>query len=156
MLQSTAAPIYGFPRIDLNVIELKTSKTALATAKQVIALDYGLQQIAALPKHNQWTDAFDVMCTFDILEHIENDFPAIGEWANWLNRGATLALSAPAHPQCWGTGDTWARHWRKHVRHPLAPPLKWYGITITRMACHEPALAHPITHKSMIHYKSTT
>src|SRR5580658_844251 len=40
---------------------------------------------------------FDLVCAFEVLEHIEDDAQALAEWAGLLRPGGWLLLSVPAH-----------------------------------------------------------
>ena len=45
-----------------------------------------------LPRFHQ---AFDTVCAFERLEHVEEDAAALATWASWLRPGGRLVLSGP-------------------------------------------------------------
>jgi len=130
-----------FSRLGFKATGLETSEHALAMAREIAALDGGQHQIAS-EAQDSWTSTFDVVCAFDVLEHIENDAAAIDKWTTWAASGGTLLLSVPAHQQRWGAGDIWAGHWRRYERSTLVNLLESHGLSITHLECYGFPLAN--------------
>jgi SAM-dependent methyltransferase len=72
---------------------------------------------------------FDVVCAFEVLEHIEDDARAVSEWRDRLRPGGWLLLSVPAQPHRFGAGDRRAGHYRRYERAQLAALLGSGGFT---------------------------
>ncbi|MGH2555962.1 MAG: class I SAM-dependent methyltransferase [Actinomycetota bacterium] len=72
---------------------------------------------------------FDLVCAFEVLEHIEEDASALAEWRERLRPGGWLLLSVPAHPQRYGPWDRWAGHYRRYERAQLSALLASGGFT---------------------------
>lgn len=92
-----------------------------------------------LPVHQEagdWTERFDAVCAFDVLEHIEDDRAAVALWASWLRPGGTLLLSVPAHARLWSAGDEWAGHFRRYDRSVLLGLLREAGLEIEQVECY--------------------
>jgi len=135
------ALLCDFSRLGFKATGLETSEQALATAREIAALDGRHHQIAS-QAHDAWTGSFDVVCAFDVLEHIENDAAAIDNWIKWVSPGGILLLSVPAHQQRWGAGDIWAGHWRRYERPILTHLLESHGLNITHLECYGFPLAN--------------
>lgn len=61
-----------------------------------------------------WERHFDVILALEVLEHIEDDHGALGEWRRWLKSGGLCILSVPCHMEKWGPSDEWAGHVRRY------------------------------------------
>jgi SAM-dependent methyltransferase len=64
---------------------------------------------AALSGHS-----FDLVCAFEVLEHIEDDAAAVADWAALLRPGGWLLLSVPAHQHRFGPWDELVGHFRRY------------------------------------------
>jgi len=60
------------------------------------------------------TERFDLVCAFEVLEHIEDDATTLKEWAVRLRAGGWLLLSVPAHQRRYGPADELAGHFRRY------------------------------------------
>lgn len=86
---------------------------------------------------------FDVVCAFEVLEHLEDDRAAV---ERWRDHGRSLLVSVPAHQRLFGATDRRVGHYRrydpetlrellsdfKHVEihsyaFPVGYPLLWVG-----------------------------
>jgi SAM-dependent methyltransferase len=57
---------------------------------------------------------FDLVCAFEVLEHIDDDAAAVTGWAARLRPGGWLMLSVPAHQRRFGPADQMAGHFRRY------------------------------------------
>ena len=85
---------------------------------------------------SNWNGAFDLLFSFDVLEHIENDAEALKTWASWLKPGGILMLSVPARMELWTAGDEWAGHFRRYERDALINLLHGSGFEIDTFECY--------------------
>lgn len=74
-------------------------------------------------------ERFDVVCAFEVLEHVEDDAAALAQWRNQINPLGWLALSVPAWPHRWGAHDERAGHFRRYERGGLAALVRGAGFT---------------------------
>ena len=80
------------------------------------------------------TDAsFDLVCAFEVIEHIEDDRGALEQWAARLRPGGTLLLSTPSSPHRYGPADTLAGHYRRYEPRALAGLLTDVGLEDPRV-----------------------
>ncbi|MBY8976556.1 class I SAM-dependent methyltransferase [Rhodobacteraceae bacterium NNCM2] len=63
--------------------------------------------------------SFDYVCSFEVLEHIEDDAGTLREWAEFVGKDGYLLLSVPAHPERWSAADEWGGHVRRYRRAEL-------------------------------------
>lgn len=74
------------------------------------------------------SDTFDLVCAFEVLEHIEDDAGALAEWRAHLRPGGWLLLSVPAHARRFGPSDRKAGHFRRYDPEQLAGVLRSSGF----------------------------
>jgi SAM-dependent methyltransferase len=56
----------------------------------------------------------DVVCAFEVLEHIDDDVGALRSWATHLKPGGWLLLSVPAFAERFGPTDAYVGHFRRY------------------------------------------
>jgi SAM-dependent methyltransferase/glycosyltransferase involved in cell wall biosynthesis len=59
-------------------------------------------------------ERFDLVCAFEVLEHIKDDAAALAEWARWLRPGGWLLLSVPAYQRRFAAADELVGHFRRY------------------------------------------
>jgi len=77
---------------------------------------------------------FDVVCAFEVLEHIDDDRAAVAGWLRHARRGGWLVLSVPAGPRRFGPTDVKAGHYRRYDRVSLRAVLVDAGLSEIRLA----------------------
>jgi SAM-dependent methyltransferase len=75
---------------------------------------------------------FDLVCAFEVLEHIEDDRGAVAEWAGLLRPGGWLLLSVPAHQRRFGSWDELVGHFRRYDPEGITGLLTGAGFTEVR------------------------
>lgn len=118
-----------------NAIGVETSPRALALARSLAAHSGGTQSFVDTVNPN-WEAAKDLVCAFDVLEHIEDDDVAIAQWVSWLRPDGLLMLSVPAHRKRWNAGDEWAGHWRRYDKKDLTNLLHNHDLSIIHFECY--------------------
>lgn len=76
---------------------------------------------------------FDLICAFEVLEHIEDDAAALKEWAGRLRADGWLLLSVPAHQHRFGPADELVGHFRRYDPGAMAALLAASGFTQIQM-----------------------
>lgn len=71
---------------------------------------------------------FDMVCAFEVLEHIEDDAAALREWASWARPGGWLMLSIPADQHRYGPMDQLVGHFRRYGPAGLTELLASCGL----------------------------
>jgi SAM-dependent methyltransferase len=75
---------------------------------------------------------FDLVCTLDIVEHVDDDDAALSEIARVAAPGAVLLLSAPLHPSRWTPFDDFVGHRRRYEPQDLLAKLARHGLSVER------------------------
>ena len=120
---------------------LETSPRAVALAR-AIAQATGSGQTLVTEPGPDWAGTFDLVCAFDVLEHVADDAGALAQWLAWLRPGGRVCLSVPAHRSRWGAGDEWAGHHRRYDRRDLVDLLAAHGLEIEHLECYGFPLAN--------------
>ena len=74
-------------------------------------------------------EQFDLICAFEVLEHIEDDATTLKEWSVRLRPGGWLMISVPAHQRRYAPADELAGHFRRYDPAALAALLASCGYT---------------------------
>jgi SAM-dependent methyltransferase len=71
---------------------------------------------------------FDLVVSFEVIEHIEDDRSAIADWVNLLRPGGTLLVSTPGYQARYGPMDAAVGHFRRYEPAALARALAAAGL----------------------------
>lgn len=113
---------------------IETSTQALEIASEMTAgLDNAAVRSSAA---STWDSQFDLLMSFDVLEHIEDDAAALTQWVGWLKPGAAAVLSVPGHRKMWSPRDAWAGHFRRYDRKDFTDLVEQAGLRIERVECY--------------------
>lgn len=73
---------------------------------------------------------FDLVCAFEVLEHIEDDEEALRAWAKRMAPGGRLALSVPADQHRFGPMDELVGHYRRYDEASLDACVTGAGLAV--------------------------
>jgi SAM-dependent methyltransferase len=119
---------------------LETSERAFEVASSVFR-DRSDVRIWERPR-GDWSERFDLVLAFEVLEHIEDDRAALMQWVRWLRPGGQLVLSVPAHQRRWNPTDEWAGHFRRYESAELASLMESAGLEVRDLECYGFPLAN--------------
>lgn len=88
-------------------------------------------EITALPFPD---DAFDLICAFDIVEHVEDDQQVFRELARVARPDAAVVLSVPLHSAHWSAFDDLVGHVRRYDLERLLAILEAHSFSLERSA----------------------
>lgn len=74
---------------------------------------------------------FDLICLFDVLEHIEADVTSLRTLASRLAPGGAMFLTVPALQFLWADHDVLHHHKRRYSRKRLAQVLRASGLSVS-------------------------
>src|SRR5438270_2660274 len=118
---------------DYHYVGLEPDAESYAVAEQRFALS-GLSEVRGMPVEALDTqERFDLVCAFEVLEHIEDDAGALKTWAQRLRPGGWLLLSVPAHQHRYSAADEFVGHFRRYDREPMAALLEQVGFAEIEM-----------------------
>lgn len=69
-------------------------------------------------------EAFDLICAFDVIEHIEDDMTALSEIRRVMKPYGFYAISVPAFQFLWGAHDVINHHFRRYTRAELNSKIR--------------------------------
>jgi SAM-dependent methyltransferase len=76
---------------------------------------------------------FDLVCAFEVLEHIEDDKGTLGAWASYVRPGGHMLLSVPAWSARYGMLDEKAGHLRRYDPDTLREMMTSAGLDDPRV-----------------------
>jgi SAM-dependent methyltransferase len=94
-------------------------------ANAVVAL------VSALPFPDR---AFDLVCAFDIVEHVDDEDAILSELSRVAAPDASLLLSVPLHPGHWTAFDDFIGHRRRYEPQRLLAKLAEHGFSVEQSA----------------------
>ena len=71
---------------------------------------------------------FDVLCSFEVLEHIEDDLGELQRWVTHLKPGGMVIVSVPAHRHRFAAADEGVGHFRRYDPVDLVDLLESAGL----------------------------
>lgn len=83
-----------------------------------------------------WKGTFDLLFSFEVIEHIEDDKGALRDWRPYLSDGGGLILSTPAHRKKWSANDEWAGHCRRYEKDELIETIEQAGFEVEHIECY--------------------
>ena len=90
-----------------------------------------LGEITALPFPDR---SFDLVCAFDIVEHVEDDRQAFRELGRIAKDDATVIFSVPLHPARWSAFDALVGHVRRYDPDDLLAILGEHSFVLEQSA----------------------
>ncbi len=77
-------------------------------------------------------NSFDLVCLFDVLEHMEDDALVLREVHRVLAPGGIIFLSVPAYQFLYANNDRVAQHFRRYDRSMIAERLPAAGFEVEK------------------------
>ncbi|TQS45560.1 class I SAM-dependent methyltransferase [Cryptosporangium phraense] len=72
---------------------------------------------------------FDLVCAFEVLEHIADDKDVLADWVQFVKPGGKLMVSVPADQHRFGPSDELVGHYRRYSAEQLTELLTSVGCT---------------------------
>ncbi len=79
--------------------------------KEVLKIDIVQGSITSLPFQDE---SFDLVCAFDVLEHIENDQKGANEMKRVCKKHGIIFITVPMYMALWGQHDEVNQHYRRY------------------------------------------
>jgi SAM-dependent methyltransferase len=117
----------AFPHATLTGTDMYSEGLAIA-ADRVPAATLELLDVLEMP----YSNAFDVIGAFDVIEHIDDDCGALRGLAQAARPRGLVLLTVPQHPALWSTQDDAAHHVRRYVAGSLHAKVRQAGLEIVR------------------------
>jgi SAM-dependent methyltransferase len=79
---------------------------------------------------------YDLVCAFEVLEHIADDEAALADWAPLVRPGGHILLSTPAVPERMGAWDEAVGHFRRYSPEQISVRLRDAGFVDPWVHCY--------------------
>jgi len=96
-----------------NYLGVEPDQASWAVASQRISAA-GRGEVRNVSVQDLGDERFDLVCAFEVLEHIDDDAAALKELAARLRAPGWLLLSVPAHQDRYGPADELVGHFRRY------------------------------------------
>ena len=123
---------------DVYAVDMSAEARQQATARTEAQRDQ-VTIAADLPDRSE---QFDMVVSFEVLEHIEDDKAALADWSSRVAPEGQLLISVPCHQHRWGPSDVWAGHFRRYEREELTQRLAEVGFEVELLWCYGFPLAN--------------
>ena len=125
-------PIAGTHFIDVSapVVERLSARGGIAARGEVDTLAFEDGQ-------------FDLVCAFDVIEHVENDQHVFSELSRVLKDDGVLICSVPLHADLWTEFDDWVGHARRYDPSDLLAIMASNQLQLERSAAYGMQPANP-------------
>lgn len=129
---------------------------ALSVLGQVAGVDFSPESIAYCQERGMENirqiasakelpaDTYDIIGSFDVLEHIDDDVDTLVELKRALKPDGLLIIAVPAMPVLWSGEDVVSNHLRRYTRIELYEKIKTAGFTIQRITYFNSLLFLPV------------
>lgn len=116
---------HAMPEMKISGTEIYTS--GLAYASQVLPdAEYLQLDAQSMP----YVDEFDVVCAFDVIEHIDDDLRVLQQMYQVCKLGGGIILTVPQHRWLWSYKDEVAHHKRRYERLELEQKVRNSGFEV--------------------------
>jgi SAM-dependent methyltransferase len=109
----------------LYAIELNEAARINAIKKNICPIKKGF-----LPNNIPFDFDFDIICLFDVLEHIDDDYTSLINIKNKLKPNGKVCITVPAYNFLWSAHDDANHHKRRYYKKNLIKLLEKSGFKI--------------------------
>jgi SAM-dependent methyltransferase len=89
-------------------------------------------------------ETFDLVCAFDVIEHIDDDQGSVKALAALLKPGGYMATTVPAQPWMWSRHDELHHHKRRYTMAPYRALFEAAGMQVVKRSYFNTLLFPPI------------
>jgi SAM-dependent methyltransferase len=111
-----------------EVISLEYDEDCYNFVKEKLNINIVNGSVLDLPFENE---IFDVVCAFDIIEHVHDDLKAAEEMNRVLKNNGNLILTVPAFNFLWSEHDEINFHFRRYTKKTLLNTLNVFKLNKT-------------------------
>ena len=113
-----------------TVTGVDESETSIAYCRQ-----RGMTNVKPIQSPEELPEStYDLICSFDVLEHIEDDVHVLKALKRALKPGGMLFLTVPALPILWSGEDTVSLHLRRYTRRELLDKATGAGFQVNKIS----------------------
>ena len=108
---------------ELHAMETDDFAIKNAKSKKICEVRKGM-----LPDNIPYAKSFDIICLFDVLEHIQDDKLSLQAIYKYLNSNGKIILTVPAYMFLWSGHDIASHHKRRYTKNQISMLLKSAGF----------------------------
>ncbi|HEY3800775.1 MAG TPA: methyltransferase domain-containing protein [Caulobacteraceae bacterium] len=124
----------------VTAMEPDAGSRAFAAEKSGVTIESGL-----LPGPLPFApESFDLVCAFDVIEHVDDDAGSVVALGRLLKRGGYLATTVPGQPWMWSRHDELHHHKRRYRMAAFRQLFLEAGLEIVRASYFNTFLFAPI------------
>jgi SAM-dependent methyltransferase len=123
------------------VVGVDASPTALSFSKD---RGHPLLVAGGLPVLPFPDGVFDIVCALDVIEHLDDDYAAVGELWRICKPGGLLMITVPAYQWLWSDHDDVNEHRRRYTRPRLRATLNQVPADYLKLSYINTFLAPPV------------
>lgn len=117
---------------EVSALEMDSAARALASQKTGNAFDI---RAGYCPDNVPfYGEQFDLICLFDVLEHIHDDQATLAALPELLRPDGHVILTVPAYRWLWGAHDEYLHHQRRYSATELKEKLAIAGFHVVRFS----------------------
>ncbi|MBK8078922.1 MAG: class I SAM-dependent methyltransferase [Saprospiraceae bacterium] len=109
--------------------------------RQVLKMEVIEASVTELPFPD---NEFDLVCAFDVIEHVENDEQAMEEMKRVCKKGGYVAITVPADKNLWSPHDVINHHFRRYSLSEMENLVSARKLQIMYISCFNSILYWPI------------
>ena len=109
--------------------------------RDVLGMDVVRASVTELPFGGA---SFDIVCCFDVIEHVEDDRRAVDELVRVCRPGGSVFVTVPAYMSLWSDHDRVNHHFRRYVKGGLCALFSRHQGRATRTTYFNSLLFPPI------------
>jgi SAM-dependent methyltransferase len=128
-----------FPLGEVSALEPDEESRAYVSGRYGMKVAGGLLPLG-LPYE---PESFDLVCAFDVIEHIEDDAASVAALARLVKPGGAMLTTVPAYQWMWSRHDEAHHHKRRYALGPYRALFEQAGLKVER-ACHFNSLLLPL------------
>lgn len=119
----------GYIAEKLNLLGYGIEVSDIASNGLFYSKNRGLQKLYQFDLFNPpFKEAFDVICLFDVLEHLEDPNKALMKIKTMLKPGGQIILTVPAHNWLWNRDDVISGHKKRYTKKTLKQAFFHSGL----------------------------
>lgn len=103
-----------------NVTNLEYDEDCCRFLREELNMEVTQASLTDLPYDNH---SFDMVCAFDVIEHIEDDAKAVSEISRVLKQSGSSIITVPAFMFLWSHHDVVNHHFRRYTLNSLKSVL---------------------------------
>jgi ubiquinone/menaquinone biosynthesis C-methylase UbiE len=108
-----------------NVISSEYDEETCQFLRDELKIDVTQASVTALPFAD---NTFDLVCAFDVIEHVEDDIQAYAEMKRVCKNGGHIAVTVPAFMMMWSGHDVINHHFRRYKKEGILKLLSHHHL----------------------------